>query len=131
MNSSESYRVSSFRTIRWVGCLLIAGVLQAACSGSSASNPPAQPSSGSKVAIVQDGAFGTFAPATLEVAKGATVVFVNESDFPHNVIFADDSLPDSAVFQKGEQVSVLFSTSGTFTYVCSLHPGMQGTVLVS
>ncbi len=84
-----------------------------------------------QVRIVADTAFGAFTPREVSVEVGSTVSFVNDTVFPHNVIYADDSAADSGLFVNGEMFDSTFDTPGVFTYVCSLHPGMAGTVTVT
>lgn len=37
-----------------------------------------------------------FEPATVTIAKGESVTFVNNAGFPHNVVFDEDAVPVSA-----------------------------------
>ena len=48
----------------------------------------------------------------------------------HTVTFDDQRLPSSDRMSKGGGHGVVFSEAGTFTYFCSIHPGMRGTVVV-
>jgi plastocyanin len=124
--------------------LLAAGVLLLA--GCSASRPDAHPSvmmrpdtgatpsitappvpaSGNQVAI--DGF--AFAPATLTVSAGTTVTWTNRDEEPHTVA-ADDGSFHSPGMGTGATFTHTFSTAGTFDYVCSIHPMMHGTVVVT
>jgi plastocyanin len=38
---------------------------------------------------------------------------------------------DSGVFDPGRSFTVRFDQPGTYTYVCTLHPGMGGTIVVT
>lgn len=70
-----------------------------------------------------------FAPPAIEVTAGATVTWTNHDDFTHNVTFEGDA---TLVMKPGEAVSRPFPTTGTFAYLCTLHPrDMQGSVLVT
>ena len=76
--------------------------------------------------------FNQFVPTEIAVAAGTTVVWLNEdyaSGEFHDVI-ADDRSFVSDVFGPGSSFSVLFEFPGTYTYYCSLHVGMNGTVVV-
>jgi plastocyanin len=73
----------------------------------------------------------TFVPATLEVAVGARVSWVNEDDVPHVVIGTDPGSPvKSGALDTDDSYSVELDHPGTYRYFCSLHPHMTGTVIV-
>ncbi len=71
-----------------------------------------------------------FAPATLTVKAGSTVVWTNRDEEPHTVAANDGSF-HSPGMGTGATFSHTFSTAGTFDYVCSIHPMMHGTVVVT
>jgi plastocyanin len=73
----------------------------------------------------------SFGPATLTVAVGATVTWINRDDIPHTVVSTDDSKAfKSKVLDTDENFSFTFSKAGTFPYFCSIHPKMTGKVIV-
>src|SRR4030095_2639771 len=73
----------------------------------------------------------TFVPATLEVAVGTLVSWVNEDDVPHVVIGTDPGSPvKSGALDTDDRYSVELDHPGTYRYFCSLHPHMTGTVIV-
>lgn len=70
-----------------------------------------------------------FAPSTITVPSGGTVIWSNADGLAHTVAstdgsFGSDSLATGAMFRH------TFERSGTFTYICNLHPSMAGTVVV-
>lgn len=69
-----------------------------------------------------------FDPEVLTVRTGTLVVWTNDGELPHTVTAAN--LFDSGVMARGETFERVFDESGTFDYVCTLHPGMAGTVVV-
>jgi plastocyanin len=69
-----------------------------------------------------------FAPATLTVATGATVVFDNDDTAPHTVT-ARSGGADSGVLDPGKQFS-LAVTDG-FDYFCQIHPSMTAKIAVT
>jgi plastocyanin len=81
-----------------------------------------------EVVIEADAAFGTFTPRETVVAVDGTVRWTNRSVYPHNVVFDDDTVESSALFEQGEAFETRFETAGMYRYVCTLHPGMYGTV---
>ena len=74
---------------------------------------------------------GSYMPKSVSVKAGSVVVFENKSSLPHNVVFEDPSLKDSPLMKTGESFSVNFKSTGEFSYVCTLHPVMQGVVSVN
>lgn len=69
-----------------------------------------------------------FLPATLTVTAGTTVRWVNTSDIDHTVT-SNDGLFDE--FMEPDDVfTYVFNAPGTYGYVCILHPGMEGTIIV-
>jgi plastocyanin len=71
-----------------------------------------------------------FAPATLTVPVGTTVTWTNHDEEPHTVVANDGSF-HSPSLGTNATFSYTFSTAGTFAYICSIHPFMHGTVVVT
>ena len=69
-----------------------------------------------------------FAPGTLTVARGTTVVFDNDDTAPHTVTARSGGV-DSGVLDPGKQFSVAV-TEG-FDYFCSIHPSMTAKIAVT
>lgn len=73
----------------------------------------------------------TFTPAQLTVAKGTRVVWINRDDIPHLIVSADDPRAmRSPPLDTDDQFAFTFAAPGTYRYFCSLHPHMQGVVVV-
>jgi plastocyanin len=70
----------------------------------------------------------SFEPATLDVAAGATVVWTNDGQAPHTVT---GDFADSGILEPGQTFSHTFAESGEFSYACTIHPQMTGTIRVS
>ena len=72
-----------------------------------------------------------FIPEDITVARGTRVVWNNADAFAHTV--TKDSGPgpefDEQLDAKGE-VELTFDTPGKIEYVCTIHPGQDGTVTV-
>lgn len=126
--------------------LLLAAVLLGAAgcapgggtAASPADSPPASPtgsmqtgsgtpSTGSAAITIRDFAYG----AALVVAAGASVTVTNMDSAEHTVT-ADDG-PAFDVDVKGSGGTASFtapSKPGSYTYHCTFHPGMHGTLTV-
>lgn len=73
----------------------------------------------------------SFSPAQIVVSPGTKVTRANRDDIPHTVTDAAEQRAfKSPPLDTGDSFSYVFSTPGTYQYFCSLHPHMQGTVLV-
>lgn len=70
-----------------------------------------------------------FDPATLTVAAGTTVRFVNDDSEAHTVTARDGSF-NSDGLDTNDSWSFRFSKAGDYAYFCQLHPYMKGTVIV-
>ena len=70
-----------------------------------------------------------YEPATLTVASGTSVRFVNDDSDIHT--FTDKSGGfDSGLLFKGDAWTYVFNTPGSYEYFCLPHPFMVGTVVV-
>ena len=93
---------------------------------SSAAQPAAPPTAGDAISISNF----VFVPATLTVPAGATVTWTNQDQEPHTVVAGDGSF-HSPGLGTGATYSYTFPTAGSFDYICSIHPFMHGTVVVT
>jgi hypothetical protein len=70
-----------------------------------------------------------FSPASVSVAVGDTVTWNNTGQAPHNAV-ADDGSFKTPDLNNGQSASHTFAEAGTFSYICTIHPEMKGTVRV-
>lgn len=70
-----------------------------------------------------------FAPQQVEIAPGTTVTWTNQDATPHTATAADNSF-DSGRIDAGRTHGVTFAEPGTYSYACTYHPGMTGTIVV-
>jgi plastocyanin len=71
----------------------------------------------------------SFDPAATTVAVGATVTWTWRTTITHNVTFNLSSLGTSGDKNSGS-FAKNFGAAGTFSYHCTIHQGMTGTVTV-
>lgn len=69
-----------------------------------------------------------FKPATLRTTVGKYVTWRNGDAAPHTATFSTFSSPQLG---KGQTYRRRFLKAGRYTYLCALHPGMKGTVVVA
>ncbi len=72
----------------------------------------------------------TFSPAALTVAAGDVVTFVNHDDTAHRIAAADGGFAPSKALDSGERFTVRLTRPGTYPYFCTIHPQMQGRIVV-
>jgi len=90
-----------------------------------ASGAATAPAAGATAVQIAGFAFG---PASVDVAVGATVTWTNGDSVAHTVTADDGSFNGNV--DPGATFSFTFTKAGTFTYHCSIHPSMTGTVVV-
>lgn len=70
-----------------------------------------------------------YSPATASVHTGDTITWTNQDQAPHTATANDKSF-DTGTINKGKSGSHKFTKAGTFSYICTVHPSMKGTVTV-
>lgn len=71
-----------------------------------------------------------FTPSTITVKAGTTVTWTNSDQDPHTVS-ANGGQFRSQTLNTGDTYKYTFSTAGTFAYLCTIHPFMTATVVVT
>ena len=120
--------------------VILAAVINLACSSNT---EPALPSG--DVTIVLDASTkgsGAFSPNpfTESFATRAEVIWVNadrtsggyggSTGTTHRLV-SDAGLFDSGTFAPGTSFSFTFAASGSYTYHCTIHPTMVGTITLT
>lgn len=86
---------------------------------------PAGPNDQTTTSITLAGC--AFAPLVARVAEGNVVTFLNEDAAPHNVTGTGWQSP---ILETGDRFTHTFAAPGIYPFACSLHPGMNGAVVV-
>ncbi|MGA8340157.1 MAG: cupredoxin family copper-binding protein [Solirubrobacteraceae bacterium] len=105
---------------------LAGGALRAGGAVSSPARPATAHAANDTSVTISD---FQFTPATITIHVGDTVTWANHGPSAHTAT-ANDSSFNTGVLQKGHSASHTFTTAGTFTYICQIHPFMHGTVVV-
>lgn len=112
--------------------------LMTACGGYSAPTSPTtgnnntSSGNGTPVTIVKGAQTLTttaYNPNPLAITAGTTVTWTNSDSTPHTAV-SDNGTFNSGIINGGANYSFTFQNKGTFTYHCSLHPNMVGTINV-
>jgi plastocyanin len=106
------------------------GGTSSAPASAPASSAPAASGSVTKVSMKNI----AFNPKTVTVSKGTTVEWTNDDSVNHDVTKKTGPGPSfssgNGNLAGGDTYKQTFNTPGTITYVCTIHPGMTGTVVV-
>jgi plastocyanin len=102
----------------------------AACSDDNNGNTPAADVSITSGASTKTTTAFSPNPFTRSLASGGTVVWVNNDGTVHD-LEDDTALWDSGDLSRNETFSFKYTAPGTYTYHCSIHPGMVGTVVIN
>jgi plastocyanin len=70
-----------------------------------------------------------FSPGSLTIHAGDTVTWSNAGPSSHTATANNGSFT-TGVLAKGASASHTFTTAGTFSYFCTIHPFMHGTIVV-
>jgi plastocyanin len=109
---------------RIVACFALVAALVASQAAPAAAPAPARASKAKTVDI----SHFEYHPQTLSVAKGGRVIFSNSSGTAHTA--TDKGAFDTGRIKPGRSVAVRFERRGTFSYHCTIHTFMHGTIVV-
>jgi Icc protein len=71
-----------------------------------------------------------FTPAVLTVSAGTAVTWFNKDDTPHLVVSTQNKFKQSGILDEDQRFTVTLTEPGTYDYFCSIHPKMQGQIVV-
>ena len=74
-----------------------------------------------------------FSPLSVDAHVGQRVVWTNDDAAPHNVTYVSGPAFRSSREQLtlGQRFSIKLTQAGTIHYVCTIHPWMKATIVVS
>jgi plastocyanin len=113
------------------GVVAIAGVLflfpsAAAASGGGGCGGPVSDAAGTRVDIRGN----CFSPTILRAAPGDVITFTNTDPNTHTVLGANGAWGGYDLLKRGREATYAFTEAGVYPYVCTLHAGMVGTIVV-
>ncbi len=113
------------RVVRGLGLVLLAATIvgvASACSGESLAD--ITPEIGVDQVTVED---DKFSPRVIQVSQGATVTWTWDAGRDHNVVGEGFQ----SELQREGTFAHTFDTPGSYRYLCTLHGGMTGAVIVT
>ena len=71
-----------------------------------------------------------FNPQTLTVKSGDTITWINRDEEPHTIVSVEKQFKKSTALDTDQEFTITAGAPGTYTYFCSVHPKMTGTIVV-
>jgi plastocyanin len=71
-----------------------------------------------------------FTPQTLTVKSGEKITWINRDEEPHTVVSVEKQFKKSAPLDTDQEFTTIAGPPGTYSYFCSVHPKMTGTIVV-
>ena len=71
-----------------------------------------------------------FNPQTITVKAGEKVTWINRDEEPHTVVSVEKQFKKSTALDTDQEFTITAGAPGTYTYFCSVHPKMTGTIMV-
>ena len=113
---------------------LLAGLASLAGTAACSSDNSGPPVTGDVSIVSGASSLGAAAfdpnPFSESIATQATVTWVNNDGVPHRIV-SDAPLFDSPSLGGGGTYTFTFTAAGTYTYHCSIHPTMVGTITIT
>jgi plastocyanin len=95
----------------------------------AASSTPSSSAAGTSIAVTMQNI--AFSPQAIHAKVGDTVKWTNQDQVAHNVTYVSGpQFTSSSTFGNGGTYSLKLTKAGTIQYRCTIHPGMNATIVV-
>ena len=71
-----------------------------------------------------------FNPQSITVKSGEKVTWINRDEEPHTVVSVEKQFKKSPGLDTDQEFTITAGAPGTYSYFCSVHPKMTGTIVV-
>ena len=71
-----------------------------------------------------------FNPQTITIKAGEKVTWINRDEEPHTIVSVEKQFKKSSALDTDQEFTITAGAPGTYTYFCSVHPKMTGTIVV-
>ena len=71
-----------------------------------------------------------FSPKTITVKSGEKITWINRDGEPHTVVSVEKRFKKSSALDTDQEFTITAGAPGTYSYFCSVHPKMTGTIVV-
>jgi plastocyanin len=109
-----------------------ASMIVSACGSESSSPAAPTASTAADVTVTIQGNNGSnsYAPDPVGMRVGQTIVWRNADSVTHTATQDSGGFNTGTVTSGATSAATMMNTAGTFTYHCTIHPGMVGTINV-
>jgi plastocyanin len=104
--------------------------IAAAGCGSSSPTSPSGPAADVTIAIQGDRGNQSFSPNPTTMRGGQTVAWRNADSIAHDATQDANRFGTGTLAAGSSSTPIAMTTAGTFTYHCTIHPGMIGSITV-
>jgi plastocyanin len=112
--------------IRIAALLCSVGLSSLAALGGEMKDTGSLSVEGNKIEI-KDFAFN---PQTITVKSGDKITWINRDEEPHTIVSVEKQFKKSSALDTDQEFTITAGAPGTYTYYCSVHPKMTGTIVV-
>ena len=71
-----------------------------------------------------------FNPQNITVKSGEKITWINKDEEPHTVVSVGKQFKKSPGLDTDQTYTIVAGAPGTYSYFCSVHPKMTGTIVV-
>jgi plastocyanin len=71
-----------------------------------------------------------FNPQTITVKSGEKITWINRDEEPHTIVSVEKQFKKSSALDTDQEFTIIAGSPGTYSYFCSVHPKMTGTIVV-
>ncbi len=71
-----------------------------------------------------------FNPKSITVKSGDKVTWINRDEEPHTIVSVEKQFKKSTALDTDQEFTITAGAPGTYSYFCSVHPKMTGTIVV-
>ena len=71
-----------------------------------------------------------FDPQVITVRSGEKITWINRDEEPHTIVSVEKQFTKSGPLDTDQEFTITAGAPGTYTYYCSVHPRMTGTIVV-
>ena len=122
------------RLAMWIAFLSTAAIFAVTACGGRSSSPtgPSNPTPSADVTVTIQGVRGSqsFAPNPVTMRAGQTIAWRNGDAISHTATGDSGGFNTGIVAGGSVSSPITMSTAGAFTYHCSIHPEMIGSITV-
>ena len=108
----------------------VSTIVSACGSDSSPTAPTPSPAADVTVTIQGNNGSNSYAPSPVSMRVGQTIAWRNADSITHTATQDVGGFNTGTVAAGATSALTMMNTAGTFTYHCTIHPGMVGTINV-